>query len=131
MTAPTAADMKALASQLELRRTLLLAELREQLHRSADSGTLALVNHFEETGDWIEADVENDTDIALLSRKITALRDIDGALKRMRSGWDGSCANCDKPIPLERLQANPVAQVCVACQGELEKASGLALGNTL
>ncbi|MBI1889210.1 MAG: TraR/DksA family transcriptional regulator [Burkholderiales bacterium] len=124
MTSPTAADLKALETQLQLRRTVLLTELREQLHRNDETDTLALINHFDETGDWVEADIENDIDIALLNRKVSALRDIDAALARLRANWDGSCANCGESIAWERLQANPTAQICVNCQTALEKRQG-------
>lgn len=44
------------------------------------------------------------------------LRDVEAALERMKTGTYGICTNCKKEIPLERLEANPEAAVCLACK---------------
>lgn len=43
------------------------------------------------------------------------LSEIDAALARVASGWDGACAGCGRPIPAERLAVRPSADRCVAC----------------
>jgi DnaK suppressor protein len=131
MTAPTSGDLKEIAAMLALRRIALLASLKKQLQGADNAGTLALVNHYEETGDWVQADLENDTEIAMVSRRITALRDIDAALKRLRNGWDGACANCGEPIPVERLRVNPSTHTCVTCQAQAEERRGGIVGASL
>lgn len=43
------------------------------------------------------------------------LREIDAALARVESGWDGACVGCGRPIPAERLAVRPSADRCVGC----------------
>ncbi|MCX6813251.1 MAG: TraR/DksA C4-type zinc finger protein [Candidatus Azambacteria bacterium] len=38
------------------------------------------------------------------------LREVNDALKRTENGTYGICQVCQKPIPIERLQANPAAE---------------------
>ncbi|MEZ5351270.1 MAG: TraR/DksA family transcriptional regulator [Bryobacteraceae bacterium] len=45
-----------------------------------------------------------------------ALRLVDGALDRMRSGEYGTCQECEEEISAKRLAAIPWAKYCVHCQ---------------
>lgn len=47
------------------------------------------------------------------ARAIIAL--IEGALARMDNGTYGTCAACDQPIPLARLELRPYGTTCVPC----------------
>lgn len=47
----------------------------------------------------------------LLSR----IEEIDAALDRIADGTYGSCGQCGRAIPVERLQLRPYADNCVAC----------------
>jgi DnaK suppressor protein len=42
--------------------------------------------------------------------------DIKAALERMNQGTYGKCERCGQDIPFERLEARPVARLCVTCQ---------------
>jgi RNA polymerase-binding protein DksA len=46
---------------------------------------------------------------------------IDAARARMEAGTYGVCIECGGEIPFERLQAQPTALRCVACQSQYEK----------
>lgn len=43
------------------------------------------------------------------------LQDVLDALEKMEKGAYGKCENCQKDIPLERLQVNPSAKTCLDC----------------
>lgn len=45
------------------------------------------------------------------------LRDINEALDGIKKGTYGTCSNCEKKIPLKRLEAYPEAGHCLNCQG--------------
>lgn len=47
----------------------------------------------------------------LLSR----IEEVDAALDRITSGTYGSCGQCGRAIPVERLQLRPYADNCVDC----------------
>ena len=94
----------------------LVAERREALD---DQGIAA-----EPAGD--EADrafgrvrsaIEND----LLDLHLRELARIEAARAKAADGSYGMCADCGEPIPFGRLQANPTALRCAACQGRREK----------
>ncbi len=47
---------------------------------------------------------------------------IEEALNRVSQGNYGNCEECEKPIPLARLEALPYATHCIKCQVQVEKA---------
>lgn len=131
MTESTPFTMDDYESRLRAERATVLAEIGEHLHASGEPGRMALINHLESVGDWVEADLLNDTDIALLSHELVRLRDIDAALGRIKSGSYGQCTDCGEAIPPARLAALPTAQSCVRCQEIYEKQHGLSHGVSL
>ncbi|GMV45580.1 MAG: hypothetical protein AMXMBFR66_09780 [Pseudomonadota bacterium] len=50
------------------------------------------------------------------------LAEIDAALRRMDEDRYGLCIECENDIPFERLQAEPAALRCVACEERHEAA---------
>lgn len=48
------------------------------------------------------------------------LEGIDAALDRLDTGTYGICTGCSEPIPSERLDAMPAAEMCVPCKHERE-----------
>lgn len=62
------------------------------------------------SGEWLQVEA--------LRRAARAERDdLDAALARVADGTYGVCVACGRPIPVERLQARPAADRCVACAG--------------
>ncbi|CAJ0779549.1 RNA polymerase-binding transcription factor DksA [Ralstonia condita] len=49
------------------------------------------------------------------------LADIEASRKRMREHRYGVCVDCGDAIPFLRLQAQPTAERCVACQAARER----------
>lgn len=47
---------------------------------------------------------------------VDMLRDVDAALERMRNGTYGKCESCGAEIPADRLDARPVASLCMECK---------------
>jgi DnaK suppressor protein len=118
-------EQENIHTSLLAERIKVLTDIREHLHASGEPGKLALLNHLEEAGDWVEADLLNDTDIALLSHELVRLREIDAALARMDEGNYGACMDCGESIPASRLAAHPTAECCVPCQEKYEQQHGL------
>src|SRR6185312_15103972 len=66
--------------------------------------------------DIAQESIERDTSVAL-RRLLAELReDVEHALLRLEQGGYGTCEDCSRPIPAERLRARPEAVRCVACQ---------------
>lgn len=59
---------------------------------------------------------ERSKDLALRDHYSLRLHEIDEALARITEGTYGSCLNCGKDIPYERLLAEPAAEHCIDCQ---------------
>ena len=52
---------------------------------------------------------------ALLDDARVTVARLDAALRRVDDGTYGRCANCNSPIPVERLEALPSTSFCVDC----------------
>jgi DnaK suppressor protein len=97
-------------------RASLLQELSAQIDQAQEQGRTAAqlrtdpdtsVGQFEV--DWELAEV-------IVEWSEEAIEDIEHALARLDEGSYGRCEQCSLPIPLERLEAIPHAQLCVPCQ---------------
>jgi DnaK suppressor protein len=64
---------------------------------------------------------DRELDYTLEENSEHVLRDIDAALKRIEDGTYGTCTNCGKQIPEERLEARPWATLCIDCQRDRER----------
>lgn len=113
-------DFQRIEAQLRADRSALLDDIRDRLHASGDPGKLALLNHLESVGDWVEASVFADNDMAILRRELDHLAEIDGALARVKDGSYGTCQECGERIAPGRLEAQPTARLCLACQAKME-----------
>lgn len=96
----------------------LTIQQRELLQRLLQARALALR---EEIGEDRMADLNAEPEAAALDRDVVELREVEAALGRLHEPEFGLCADCGVEIPYARLQANPAAARCVACQALREK----------
>jgi DnaK suppressor protein len=85
-----------------------------------------LPRHADETDDDAAAETQRQADVTHLARSATALHEIEAALARIDQGEYGLCVECEEPIDLRRLQAQPAALRCAACQQDFETQQGRA-----
>ncbi|MES2117819.1 MAG: TraR/DksA family transcriptional regulator [Pseudomonadota bacterium] len=121
MSQLSAADLADLGERLRQRRQELIDALRQRLHQSDNQVEMALFNYFASLDDAATSSQLADCDVAQLSHELAELRAIDLAIGRIVADTYGSCAACGVPIALDRLRAQPSAQMCLACQEELEQ----------
>jgi DnaK suppressor protein len=57
----------------------------------------------------------------LRERERGLLVKIDQALEKIQQGEYGACENCGEEIGIKRLEARPVAELCIDCKAEQEK----------
>jgi DnaK suppressor protein len=57
----------------------------------------------------------------LRAREATLLQKIDRALEKIAEGSFGVCDNCGEKIGEKRLEARPVAELCIDCKVEQER----------
>ena len=66
-------------------------------------------------GDAATAMHDREVDYTLEDNEEQLLARIDAALRRIEDGTYGICTNCGRPIPEERLEALPWAELCIDC----------------
>jgi DnaK suppressor protein len=114
-------ERNELHERLSNRRTALRAEIQRELAKSDDPRVTGFMNHLAETEAWVLADILADLDIATVTRDVAELSEVEAALVRMDDGSYGTCSDCGEPIGWPRLNAQPTADRCIACQEKLEK----------
>jgi RNA polymerase-binding protein DksA len=75
-------------------------------------------NHLGETA---TATLDREIDYSLEENSGEVLEAIERALKRIDDGTYGTCVNCGKPIPEERLEALPWTELCIEDQRAQER----------
>jgi len=122
----TAAQLQRLADGPRQRSAVLLAQARAELAAPEDQHLADLAGKVHDAGDESVADLLADPDAARLDREVAELRRIQQALGRMAEGGYGVCGDCGEDIAVARLDAQPDASRCVACQDRHEHAAGSA-----
>lgn len=54
--------------------------------------------------------------LSMAEEMLGTVKEVDAAIARMQDGTYGTCENCGKPIGDERLDARPVARLCLDCK---------------
>lgn len=106
------------AAVLEAERERVRAELAEfelggQESLSESSGENNYRDHMADQG---SATFDRELDFTLEERARQNLARIERALERIEAGTYGLCAHCGEPIGVERLEAIPMAALCISCK---------------
>ena len=64
---------------------------------------------------------DKNVEMKAINRQIKLISKIDQALKRIKDGTYGFCADTGEPIGLKRLTARPVAELSIAAQEKHEQ----------
>lgn len=109
---------KAIYEQLLKRQAELKKRLqqKERENTSEATGELSLYdNHPADVGTEL---FERGKDLALVEKLERELDDVTTAIRKIENGTYGICEVTGKPIPLERLLANPTAKTIVEYASE-------------
>jgi DnaK suppressor protein len=103
----------------------LLVEQRDQLvgnTKKALSGDIHVdPDDFPDEMDTASSEVNLQFTGRLREREQGLLAKIDAALEKIEQGEYGACVSCGEDIGVKRLQARPVAELCIDCKSEQEK----------
>ncbi len=121
MSTLNTSQKQQIAEALAARRTALCSEIQDELKRSGHEHFSDLAGEVADAGDASVADMLMDHDIAIVSRQVVELTEVEAAQKRIANEDFGDCAECGAEIGISRLLAVPQATRCIACQGEHEK----------
>lgn len=71
--------------------------------------------------DLASTETDQSLSLRLRDRELVLLKKIDKTLKKIDEGEFGVCERCGEEIGVKRLEARPVAELCIRCKEELEK----------
>jgi len=99
------------------------AALRDDIRREAGAqdSYQDIASPLADPGDQSFADLTVDLGNAAVTRDLTELRAIEAARQRLDNGTYGECTECGYEIPVQRLEAQPMAERCAPCQETWEK----------
>ena len=92
------------------------SELRAQMGSPATDPVLHATVDPYDTADWAEKSHQEWLFLHTNSLNLALLREIEGALERLRDGTFGTCMDCGMPLSRKRLEALPWARYCVTCE---------------
>ena len=86
--------------------------------QNSDSGDIS--GHVLHMADVATDMYDREFNLGLASNEREVLHKIELALKRIEDKSFGLCVECDKSIPIMRLNAIPYAETCLKCQEKIE-----------
>lgn len=115
----TPAQRAQLEASLQERRSQLNAQLAGQLagESRADHAREVLQQDSDNPSHLSE---DREVDMARSDRDMRELGAVSEALRRIQTDGYGLCADCEAAIPFQRLQIEPWALRCVACESARE-----------
>ncbi|MDI1472465.1 C4-type zinc finger protein, DksA/TraR family [Thermodesulfovibrio sp. N1] len=78
-----------------------------------------------EIGDIASQEIDRSFLLRLRDRERKLLKKIEKTLEKIENGTYGICESCGVEIPIERLEARPVTDLCIECKTEQEEAEKL------
>lgn len=111
------------AKSLARYKKLLLEEKERILNNSKNAmkNELALSpDDLPDETDLAASEINQNLVFKLRDRERLLLGKIEEALQRIEEGTFGTCASCEEPIEVRRLDARPVSTLCVSCKEKEE-----------
>ncbi len=107
--------------QLEQERQRLIDELAQVQESASSSEERREGSPFGKREEEATETLELEKRLAMENRLRQELSSIEHTLEKIEKGTYGICDNCGKPIPPERLEALPQANLCIECKALLSK----------
>jgi RNA polymerase-binding transcription factor DksA len=122
MSLPTVLSIPPPSTVTALRPRTDLAPLLPELRNALEQQRSFRVEQIAELTEVVrhQTGVRAQVVLALRRGAVTALADIDTALRLMEVGEYGRCRVCATALPLSRLEVLPAATLCMECQRQHE-----------
>jgi len=108
---------------LEKQKEILISEIQhlgDDALQNIKESSGDLSSHTLHIADLATDNYNRDFSIDLVGSEEDLLRQINGALKRIKDGTYGFCSECKKKLTEKRLKAMPYAELCIEHQEEKE-----------
>lgn len=111
------------AKEMERFKKMLLSQKGELLNNSKrliQEEAIHSPDDLADEADLASSEVNQSLALRLRDRERVLLQKIEHALSKIENGTFGTCEECEEPIEPKRLEARPVANLCIACKEEQE-----------
>jgi DnaK suppressor protein len=116
-----AIDLNKIRARLESERKRLLNELDGLQANVQPAEVRREGSPFGKREEEATESFELEKRLALEKQTRTNLAEIELALEKFRKGTYGLCDICGQPIPADRLEAVPYANLCLSCKAKYAK----------
>ncbi|UCG06366.1 MAG: TraR/DksA C4-type zinc finger protein [Desulfobacterales bacterium] len=113
-------ELQAFTKDLLERKRQLWGEISDDIDDDVREEHQELIQMAKDAGDRGLAELRENTIFSYIKLKVEELEAIEEALKRIEDGKYGRCQNCSRWIRPARLQVQPYAVRCRACQEKRE-----------
>jgi DnaK suppressor protein len=117
----TGNELESIKKELLVRKRLLWDEISDDIDDDVREEYQELIQVAKDGGDRGVAELRESTAYSLIKLKVEEIESIEEALQRAENGKYGRCLDCSRWIRPARLQVQPFAVRCRACQEEQEK----------
>lgn len=100
-------------NNLKEQLTKELEDVKSRLHADKHLETTELSNYDNHPADNATDLTDQNTEMAIEQHKVDEIEQLESALKAMEEGTYGKCEVCGEDIPVERLEALPMARTCI------------------
>jgi DnaK suppressor protein len=117
----TVKELENINNDLLERKRQLWDEISDDIDEDVREEHQELIQMAKDGGDRGLAELRDSTVFSLIRLKVEEIETIEEALQRIDAGKYGRCRDCSRWIRPARLQVQPYAVRCRACQEKREK----------
>ena len=96
-------------------------ELTQAASNTREAGLGVAQDDLPDEVDMASTEADQSMNLRLRDRELVLLKKIDKTLNKIDAGTFGVCERCEEPISIKRLEARPVAELCINCKEEVER----------
>ena len=113
-------NKKLTTKQLEYFKTLFLKQREDIIDFCKKNQTVSPIDLDGDEIDAIQANILHTIDSKILEREAQKVNKITAALNKIDDEIFGHCEECDDLIAIKRLEALPLAELCILCAEKAE-----------
>ena len=117
-------DAVTSSTDFEPIRQSLLSQKSEILNRDSEFKKYQeSTSRYSDEADQTAEELQNNVNIQLHERERMSLLLIEKTLSKFNDGSYGHCESCGDSIGIHRLQARPLATLCISCMEDIENSN--------
>ena len=105
----------------EIKKLLLKQKEQILIEAGIMKSNMPSDSNLSEIGDIASQEIDRSFLLRLRDRERKLLKKIEKAIEKIENGTYGICESCGAEIPIKRLKARPVTDLCIECKQEQEE----------